>query len=179
MTQHEYISMAIAIILGLAITRLLHTVALMIRARDRVLFHWASAMWAFTVMIYILQFWWVGWNLRAVDGWIFPHFVVLVLGCTFLYFAAEMALAEPSADVLDMSRHSQQLGRLSALSMLLYFLMGPYINIVMYNNPVRLSVVVPLAGILVMVMMIVMPSKFRIWSVLFAAHAVWVLMLTV
>lgn len=33
MTQHEYITMAIAIILGLAIMRLLQTVALMFRAR--------------------------------------------------------------------------------------------------------------------------------------------------
>lgn len=32
MTQHKYITMAIAIILGLAIMRLLHTLALMFRA---------------------------------------------------------------------------------------------------------------------------------------------------
>jgi hypothetical protein len=179
MTQHEYISIAIAIILGLAITRLLHTAALLIRARDRVVFHWSTALWALSVMIYILQFWWVGWNLRTVEEWIFPHFVVLVLGCTFLYFAAEMALAEPSSSTFAMLGHSQQLGRLSALSMLLYFLVGPYVNIVMYNNPVLLSVAVPLVGILLMLVMIINPARFQIWSVLFTAHALMVLLLTV
>ena len=179
MTQHEYISIAISIILGLAITRLLHTVASLIRYRERVVFHWASAVWGLSVMVYILQFWWVGWELRGVDEWLFPHFLVMVLGCTFLYGAAEMALTEPGAGAYDMAQHSQQLGRLSALSMLFYFLVGPYVNIVMYDNPVLPSVIVPLAGIAVMLLMIFMPSRFRLWSVLFALHAIVVLLLTV
>jgi hypothetical protein len=40
MTQHEYISIAIVIILGLAITRLLHTVALIVTFPNLV-----SAVW--------------------------------------------------------------------------------------------------------------------------------------
>jgi len=179
MTQHEYISMAIAIILGLAITRLLHTVSLLVRAKDRVKFHWATAVWALSVMMYILQFWWVGWNLRSVDEWIFPNFVMLVLGCTFLYGAAEMALTEPATDTFDMLQHSQKLGRLSALSMLLYFLVGPYVNIVIYDNSALPSMAVPIAGIALMLLTIFNPARFRIWSVLFAVHAVMVLLLTV
>lgn len=179
MTQHEYISIAIAIILGLAITRLLHTVALLIRSREHVVFHWATAVWGLSVMVYILQFWWVGWDLRSVDQWLFPHFLVMVLGCTFLYGAAEMALTEPGAGTFNMALHSQQLGRLSALSMLLYFLVGPYVNIVMYGNPVLPSVAIPLAGIVIMLLMIFFPARFRVWSVLFAMHAVMVLALTV
>lgn len=179
MTQHEYISIAIAIILGLAITRLLHTAAILIRAHERVVFHWAPAVWALSVMIYILQFWWVGWSLRSVDAWIFPHFIVLVFGCTLLYGAAELALSEPAEGVLDLLQHSQQLGRLSALFMLLYFLVGPYVNIVMYSNPILPSVVVPVAGILLMLLTIFIPSRFRLWSVLFAGHSIAVVLLTV
>ena len=33
-----------------------------------------------------------------------------------------------------MLKDSRELGRLSALSMLLYFLVGPYVNIVMYEQ---------------------------------------------
>ena len=40
MTQHEYIFIAVSIILGLAITRLLRTAAALIRAKERVVFHW-------------------------------------------------------------------------------------------------------------------------------------------
>ena len=65
MTQHEYIFIAVSIILGLAITRLLRTAAALIRAKERVVFHWSSGLWAFSVMLYILQLWWVGWGLRV------------------------------------------------------------------------------------------------------------------
>ena len=179
MTQHEYISIAIAIILGLAITRLLHTVALIVRAHDRVVFHWSSAVWALSVMIYILQFWWVGWGLRAVENWTFQNFIVLVFGCTFLYGAAEMALSAPSEDGLDMLQQSRDQGRLSALSMLLYFLVGPYVNIVMYNTAVLPSVAVPSVGIVLMLMTMIFPSRFPIWSVLFGGYSVGILLLTV
>jgi len=179
MTQHEYISIAIAIILGLAITRLMHTVALIVREHDRVVFHWSSAVWAFSVMIYILQFWWVGWGLRAVENWTFQNFIVLVFGCTFLYGAAEMALTAPSEEGLNMLQQSKDLGRLSALSMLLYFFVGPYVNIVMYNNAVLPSVAVPSVGIVLMLMAMIFPSRFPIWSVLFSGYSVGILLLTV
>ena len=185
MTQHEYLSIAIAIILGLAITRLLHTVAMLIRAHDRVVFHWASALWAFSVLIYILQFWWVGWELHTIEEWIFQDFIVLVFGCTLLYGAAELAVSAPtisapeSETVYDMLQQSQQLGRLSALSMLLYFLVGPYVNIVMYENAVLPSVVVPSVGILLMLLTIFIPVRFPLWSALFACYSLGVLFLTV
>ncbi|MEM6581595.1 MAG: hypothetical protein AAF699_10005, partial [Pseudomonadota bacterium] len=60
MTQHEYIFIAVSIILGLAITRLLHAVALLIRSQRQLVFHWSTSLWALSIMAYILQLWWVG-----------------------------------------------------------------------------------------------------------------------
>lgn len=179
MTQHEYIFIAISIILGLAITRLLHTVGMITRAHDRVVFHWSSAVWAFSVMLYILQFWWIGWGLASITEWTFLDFMVLVFGSTFLYGAAEMALAAPETGVLDMLQQSQSLGRLSALSMLLYFLVGPYVNIFMYHNAVMPSIAVPSLGILLMLLVLALPGQFRWWSILFALYTVGILYLTV
>ena len=102
MTQHEYIFIAVSIILGLAITRLLHTMAMVTRAHKRVIFHWSSALWAFSILLYILQLWWVGWGLRNIEEWTFLDFLVLVFGSASLYGAAEMALTAPEEDVLDM-----------------------------------------------------------------------------
>ena len=179
MTQHEYIFIAVSIILGLAITRLLHTMATLIRAHSRVLFHWSSALWAFSVMLYILHLWWVGWALRAIEEWTFLDFMVLVFGSSCIYGAAEMALSVPDDGNLDMLYESQHLGRLSAFSMLLYFLVGPYVNIFMYNNAIMPSIAVPSAGILLMVLVIVNPQRFRLWSVLFAMYSMMVITLTV
>lgn len=179
MTQHEYIFIAVSIILGLAITRLLHTVAMLTRAHTRVIFHWSSAIWAGSVMLYILQLWWVGWGLRVIEDWAFLDFIVLVFGSSFIYGAAEMALAAPEDGTVDMLQESQQIGRLSALSMLLYFLVGPYVNIVMYNNAVLPSITVPLLGIILMVLVIIKPTRFPLWSLLFALYSLGVLLLTV
>lgn len=179
MTQHEYIFIAVSIILGLAITRLLHNAAIITRARSRIVFHWSSALWAFSVMLYILQLWWVGWGLRILEDWTFLDFIVLVFGSSCLYGAAEMSLSTPEDGTVDMLQESQQLGRLSALSMLLYFLVGPYVNIVMYSNAVLPSIIVPTIGIALMVLVITLPKRFQIWSSLFAAYSLMVLLLTV
>lgn len=179
MTQHEYIFIAVSIILGLAITRLLHTAAMITRAHSRVTFHWSSAIWAGSIMLYILQLWWVGWELRAIEQWTFLDFIVLVFGSSCIYGAAEMALTVPEEASVDMLKESQQLGRLSALSMLLYFLVGPYVNIVMYDNAILPSVVVPSVGILLMALVITMPARFRLWSVLFSFYSLGVLIVTV
>ena len=125
MTQHEYVFVAISIILGLAITRLLHTVAMLIRVHRRVTFHWSTALWGLCVLAYVLQFWWVGWGLRDLESWHFGDFVVLIVGAICVYGAAEMALPVPEGSGnLDFLIHSESLGRLSCLSMLLYFLVG-------------------------------------------------------
>ncbi|GJM11854.1 MAG: hypothetical protein DHS20C12_02570 [Pseudohongiella sp.] len=179
MTQHEYIFIAVSIILGLAITRLLHTMATQTRAHERVIFHWSSALWAFTIMLYILQLWWVGWGLRDIEQWNFLDFIVLVFGSSCIYGAAEMALSAPEDGTLDMLKESQHLGRLSALSMLLYFLVGPYVNIFMYNNALIPSIAVPSLGIFLMLLVIFIPSRFKVWSVLFALYSATVTAFTV
>lgn len=178
MTQHEYIFIAVSIILGLAITRLLHTAAMLTRAHERVVFHWSSALWALSVLIYILQLWWVGWGLRIIEDWKFLDFMVLVFGSIFIYGAAEMALSAPEEE-MNMLEESQQFGRLSALFMLLYFLVGPYVNILMYGRPLLPSVVFPTIGIILMILVMAFPNRFSILSLIFALYSFLILFLTV
>jgi hypothetical protein len=92
MTQHEYIFVAISVVLGLAMARLLHTAALLVRIHARVRHHWATTLWGVCILIYILQLWWVGWELRLVTDWSIIDFFALVIGSIFVYGAAELAL---------------------------------------------------------------------------------------
>ena len=92
MTQHEYVFVAISIILGLAITRLLSSIAALVRAHKHLTFHWATALWGACVMLFILQLWWVGWELREFSEWAFVDFFVVVIGSIFLYGAAVRGL---------------------------------------------------------------------------------------
>jgi hypothetical protein len=184
MSQHEYVFVAVSIILGLAITRMLHTVAILIRIHDRVIFHWATALWAACVMAFVLQFWWVGWSLREVMHWRFIDFLVLIIGSIFIYGAAEMALPVPDDDgdddELDFLRHSEGFGRMSVLSMLIYLCVGPYVNLAVRLDPppVSLTLLLPAIGIGVMLVMIVRPRSFRWLCPLFAAYALMILVLT-
>lgn len=179
MTQHEYVFVAISIILGLAITRLLHTVGLLIRTHRIVRFHWSTALWGICVMTYTLQLWWVGWGLRDLETWHFSSFAVLVAGSIFVYGASEMALPLPDGDVdLDFLAHSEGLGRLSALSMLLYFLVGPYVNVRLFGNELLPSLLLPALGIILMGLIIGIPRLFRAMSLVFAAYTALIIYLT-
>ena len=179
MTQHEYVFVAISIILGLAITRLLHTIAMLIRVHRKVTFHWSTALWGLCVLAYVLQFWWVGWGLRDLDSWHFGDFVVLIVGAICVDGAAEMALPVPEGSGnLDFLVHSEGLGRLSCLSMLLYFFVGPYVNVTMFGNPLVPSLVVPAVGIVLTGLMIAVPRFFAPLAVVFAAYSALILALT-
>ena len=180
MTQHEYIFVAVSIILGLAITRLLHAVALLIRAHRQVTFHWSTALWGISIMAYSLQLWWVGWGLRDLELWTFGDFLVLIFGSICIYGAAEMALPVPEAGTLDFLQHSEKRGRLSALSMMVYFAIGPYVNLTMLKDPVPLlpALLVPAIGIAITSMIILVPRWFRPLSVAFAFYSLFILYAT-
>lgn len=62
--------------------------------------------------------------------------------------------------------------------MLGYFALGPYVNVTLFMNPVLPSVVIPLAGILLMLAMLFRPAWFEFTSVTFFAYAVALLFLT-
>ena len=104
MTQHEYIFVALSIILGLALTRLLHTVAQLIRRRREVRFHWATTVWSLSVLVFVLQLWWVGWELRTFNAWGFLDFCALVLGAIFVYGAAELAEVRAAQVIREIRR---------------------------------------------------------------------------
>lgn len=183
MTQHEYVFVAVSIILGLAITRLLNAMAELVRAHKRVTFHWATALWGGCILLFILQLWWIGWELRTVPDWTIIDFFVLILGAIFLYGAAELALPTEDYDVsddreLDFLRHSHSFGRLSALFMLGYFCVGPYVNLTMFHNPLLASLVAPAIGCILVLLIAIKSSWFKVLSILFSGYAGLILYLT-
>ena len=179
MTQHEYIFVTVSIVIGMAITRILKVVGDLTRYHKKVKIHWSTIIWSLSIMIFILQLWWIGWGLRDYGDWVFLHFLILISASICIYGAAEMALPDPDDGQYDMLLHSQTLGRFSAMSMLIYFLLGPYINIVMFKNPIDLSFVVPSVGVSLMIMVIAIPRWFKGLSIVFGSYSLSVLYITV
>jgi len=183
MTQHEYIFIAISVVLGLAMARLLHTAALLVRAHNRVIHHWATSLWGTCIFIYILQLWWAGWELRLVTDWSILDFFALVVGAIFVYGAAELALPTEDYDISDDTElnflaHSRSLGRVSAGSMLAYFAIGPYVNLTMFNNTPLPSYGFPILGGGLMILMMLKPQWFKWLSVVFTGYTIMILYLT-
>jgi hypothetical protein len=83
-----------------------------------------------------------------------------------------------SNDELIFLTHSRSYGRLSALSMLGYFCIGPHVNIVMLDNPVILSLIFPAVGIGLTLLIALKPTWFQALCTIFAGYAVLVLYVT-
>lgn len=124
-------------------------------------------------MIFILQLWWIGWGLHDYINWSFLHFLLLIFASICISGATEMALPDPDDEHFDMLVHSLGLGWVSAASLLVYFLLGLYINITMFDNPVNLSIIIPSIGV------IFIPRWFKALSVVFRGYLLMVLYLTV
>ena len=62
--------------------------------------------------------------------------------------------------------------------MLGYLCIGPYVNIIMIGNPVALSLVFPLVGIILMLLIVLRPTWFKILTCLFAVYTISILYLT-
>ncbi|MDB4476335.1 hypothetical protein N9052_02005 [bacterium] len=183
MTQHEYVFVAISIILGLALTRLLGHMGGLIRAHKRIKFHWATALWAMSIMLLTLQMWWVGWALRDFAQWTIIDFLFLVAGTICIYGAAELALPVEDYDLandleLNFLDHSQSLGRVSAAFMVAYFAVGPYFNIRLLDNAPVPSIALASLGALLAMGIVVRPAWFKVLSVLIGLYSLSVLLLT-
>ena len=79
---------------------------------------------------------------------------------------------------LDFLNHSQTLGRISAASMLGYFLIGPYVNILLFENPAAPSIAIASLGAAQMAVIVFKPQWFSQMTLFFAAYAAFVLYLT-
>ncbi|MFT4767433.1 MAG: hypothetical protein ACI8RN_000559 [Glaciecola sp.] len=183
MTQHEYVFVAISIILGLALTRLLGHMGGLIRAHKRIKFHWATALWAMSIMLLTLQMWWVGWALRDLAEWTIIDFLFLVAGTIFIYGAAELALPVEDYDLannleLNFLDHSQSLGRVSAAFMVGYFAVGPYFNIRLLDNPPLPSIVLASLGALLAMGIVIKPAWFKVLTVFIGLYSLSILFLT-
>jgi hypothetical protein len=87
------ISVALSIVLGLGITRLLGASVAVFRMRGHVAIDWLSLAWAGCVFVWQLQFWWAIIELPQLVGtWTLPEFLFLLALPLLLFLAAALVL---------------------------------------------------------------------------------------
>ena len=94
MDAFSYLSVLIAIILGLAITQVLKGLRGLLHARARVKMYWPSLAWAGLVLLIAVQSWWAMFDLRGYQGWTFLGFAVVLLQTILVYMLAALVLPD-------------------------------------------------------------------------------------
>ena len=97
MSVMEFILVAHAIIVGLAIAEILRGLADLVRAESaRVSYRLLlMAGWA---LLLLLQVWWAIWQVGDRPGWTFPEFLIFLLPVGILYIFARLCFPEKVAE---------------------------------------------------------------------------------
>ncbi len=79
MSQFEYITVFVSILLALAVAELLAGLGRLIRERDHVRVYWVHVAWMLLIILTVTLSWWVIWNLRTHEFTNFLEFLALVV----------------------------------------------------------------------------------------------------
>lgn len=101
----EYLTVLISVVVGLAVTSFLTNIVRIIHVRFDVTISWVQLLWAATILIWTVAFWWFTFVLAEQQQWTFPMFVFLLAYSTFLFFL--MALLFPEGVPADHDYRAQ------------------------------------------------------------------------
>lgn len=89
MTPFDFLALAISVILGLAITRLISGIGISIRQIKSKKYFWLHGLWVINMLILIPAYWWGLYNWSSLEDWNFIHFLLLIIYTTNLYLITD------------------------------------------------------------------------------------------
>ncbi len=96
MTQFEFISVAVSIVLALSLARLLSAVPHLLAPGRR---YWVHALWAAILLPMHLGFWWNMWAYREVDAWTFRGFAAVMLSPILMFLTVTILVSDSPGTV--------------------------------------------------------------------------------
>ncbi len=136
MTQFEYISVLISILIGLGITNTSISWGHLLRARRRVRFYWLHGFWTLFIVVILIQFWWGFWNFRLVEDW--TVFKLMTISAQFMGLAlAAFVLApeSPGPEGLDLKAFFYEHARVFFILAALAFVMTTITDFAIGGQP--------------------------------------------
>ncbi len=127
MTIFEYLSVAISIVLSLAIVRLVNGTPHFTTSPKR---YWVHAAWVVASAINIVVMWWNMWAFRQIEDWIFPEFALLLLWPVTAYYLAATLIPDAPATVESWRSHFFQVRRrlfFAAIFLFICFIVTPVV----------------------------------------------------
>jgi len=105
MTPFEFIALAISVILGLAITRLISAIGISIRQIRLKRFSWLHGLWQINIFILIPGFWWGLYAWSSLSDWNFFHFIFLIIYITNLYLITDFLIPNLNQEDINFKEH--------------------------------------------------------------------------
>lgn len=75
MSDFEYLTVLIAIILGIGIAHLLMSIGRTLGETKNLNISVAHSIWTANLLTFLVVFWWWGINLRELQEWVFLHYL--------------------------------------------------------------------------------------------------------
>ena len=91
MTQFEFISVAVSIVLALSAARLLTALPHVLASGRR---YWVHTLWSVVLLSIHLGFWWAIWIYREIDPWTFRAFGAVMLTPALLYLTVSTIVSD-------------------------------------------------------------------------------------
>lgn len=162
MTIFEFVSVAISIILGLGVTRLLSAGLDLFRHRHTTAVHWIPVVWAALIFWTQIEFWWsLFFVSQSLEVWTHGDFL-LTIGFTVALFAAG-SLVLPTdwrAESLDLLEFFHREGRWGVAAFGLVFLLAFPVNYRLFGVPLLIPMNLLLVGqLLVISALVVRPTR--------------------
>lgn len=142
MSIFEFISVAISIILGLSIARLLSAAIDLVSHRENVSLYWVPLTWALVMFSLLVIFWWQLFGANQFrDEWAFVDFVLAIACTVSMYIACGLILPRHWPDHrIDLYEYYLKDGRWGvAAYSLFYLLVIPY-NVRLYGEMATVGV---------------------------------------
>lgn len=105
MAPYEYLTIFVAVILGLAVVNLIGGVASILDSRFGQRLDWIHSVWTLNVLLTTLLVWWFNFDLTTAEVWTLPHFLNLVTYVLILYLMSGLLYPVRGAEVVDFRSH--------------------------------------------------------------------------
>jgi hypothetical protein len=181
MSIFEFVAVAVSIILGLGITRLLSASIDLFRFRKRTRMHWVPITWAVVVFLTQVFFWWQFFGV-TVEVWLFFDFVLTIATVLCLFVAASLVLpAHWSEGDVDLFAFFRAEGRWGIAAYAAFAVIAIAYNNRIYGIPF-MNLLTPVSLVLAVLALGVVLGRSRRWvgvcTLLWLAAAVGPFLLT-
>ena len=130
MTSFEYFSVALSFVLGLGVTRLLLGGISVFRARRRQRVNWIPIVWAVSIFLFQIQYWWAVFELKElIEVWTHGAFATLLSAAVLLFIAGALILpASANQERESLFEYFDQDGRWALLAIAAYAVLSMWAN---------------------------------------------------